>query len=174
MEDLLKLIRVVPDFPKPGIGFFDITTLLKDAEGFRQVIDEFYQHYKDVKIDRIAGIESRGFVFASALAYKMGKGLILLRKPGKLPAEKYRAEYSLEYGTDAVEMHTDAVEKGMSILVIDDLLATGGTAGAACVLVEKAGGTVAGVGFVIELAFLKGRDKLEGYEVFVIIKVESE
>jgi len=174
MLDIRKLTRVVPDFPKPGIGFFDITTVLKNGAAFRQVIDGFYHRFQHIACDRIAGIESRGFVFAAALAYKMDKGLILIRKPGKLPSETYSAEYQLEYGTDAVEMHADAVEEGMKVLVVDDLLATGGTAAAACSLIEKAGGTVAGAAFMIELDFLRGRDKLRQYDVYSMIHIEEE
>ncbi|MFC1561383.1 adenine phosphoribosyltransferase [candidate division KSB1 bacterium] len=174
MLNIREKIRVVQDFPKQGIGFFDITTLLKDGPAFRQVIDEFHREYRDTEFDRIAGTESRGFVFAAALAYKMNKGMIPVRKPGKLPAETYREEYALEYGTDAVEMHRDAVELGMNVLVIDDLLATGGTALATCRLIEKAGGSVAGVGFMIELGFLNGRQQLENYDLYSMLRIEEE
>lgn len=174
MLDIRKLTRVVQDFPKPGIGFFDITTVLKDGPAFHQVIDELYNRFKDADFERIAGTESRGFIYAAAMAYKMSKGLILIRKPGKLPADTIKEEYALEYGTDAVEMHTDAVDKGMRILVLDDLLATGGTAKATCALIEKAGGVVAGVGFMIELDFLKGRDKLKKYDIYSLMHVEDE
>lgn len=174
MIDIRKMTRVVPDFPKPGIGFFDITTVLKDGQAFQQVIDTLYDRFKNCEIDKITGIEARGFVYAAALAYKMKKGLILIRKPGKLPAETFRWEYELEYGTDAVEMHKDAVEPGENILVIDDLLATGGTVAATCKLIEEAGGKVEGVGFMIELDFLHGRDKLQKYDVFSIINIEEE
>jgi len=174
MSDLRSKLRTIPDFPKPGILFFDITTLLTDAVAFRETIDRFYERYKDTEFDRIAGTESRGFIYASALAYKMNKGVILIRKPGKLPAETYQEEYALEYGTDAIEMHRDAVGENMKVLVIDDLLATGGTALATCKLVEKAGGKVAGIGFVIELDFLKGADKLQDYDVFSMIHIENE
>ena len=174
MTDIREKIRIVQDFPKPGIGFFDITTMLKDGPAFRQAINNLYEIYRDTGIDKIAGIEARGFVFASVLAYKMRKGLVLIRKPGKLPAETLRKEYTLEYGSEAVEMHTDAVEKGEKILMIDDLLATGGTVGAACFLIEQAGGTIAGVGFLIELDFLKGREKLKKYGVYSMIHIEKE
>jgi len=174
VTDIRETIRIVQDFPKPGIGFFDITTMLKDGPAFRQAINNLYERYRDTGIDKIAGIEARGFVFASVLAYKMRKGLVLIRKPGKLPAETLRKEYALEYGSDAVEMHTDSVEKGEKILMIDDLLATGGTVGAACSLIEQAGGTIAGVGFLIELDFLKGREKLKKYGVYSMIHIEKE
>jgi len=172
MENIRDMLRIVPDFPKPGIGFVDITTVLKNGNAFRNVIDEFYNHYKNINVDRIIGIESRGFIFASVLAYVWNKGVIPVRKPGKLPADTYKAEYSLEYGTDAVEIHKDAVEKGMNILIIDDLLATGGTAQATCKLVEQAGGIVAGTGFMIELAFLNGREKLTDYDIYSMIIIE--
>jgi adenine phosphoribosyltransferase len=174
VTDIREKIRIVQDFPKPGIGFFDITTMLKDGTAFRQAINNLYERYRDTGIDKIGGIEARGFVFAAVLAYKMRKGLVLIRKPGKLPAETLRKEYALEYGSDAVEMHTDAVEKGEKILMIDDLLATGGTVGAACSLIEQAGGTIAGVGFLIELDFLKGREKLKKYGVYSMIHIEKE
>ena len=173
MIDLRKMTRIVPDFPKPGIGFFDVTTVLKDGPAFQQVVDTLYDRFKNLQIDKITGIEARGFVYAAALAYKMEKGLILVRKPGKLPAETFRQEYALEYGTDAVEMHKDAVGQGEKILVIDDLLATGGTVTATCKLIEEAGGTVAGIGFMIELDFLHGRDKLKKYDIFSIINIEE-
>lgn len=174
MIDIRKLIRIVPDFPKPGIGFFDITTLLKDKQGFQEVIDTFANHFKDFDFDKISGVEARGFVFASALAYKMNKGLILIRKPGKLPAETFSQEYELEYGADAVEMHKDAVEPSEKIVVIDDLIATGGTVKAACKLIENAGGEVAGIGFMIELCFLKGIDKLKKYNIYSMLKIEDD
>lgn len=174
MIDIQKLTRIVPDFPKPGIGFFDITTVLKDGPAFGQVIDSFYEVYREWDIDKIAGIEARGFVYASALAYKMKKGLILVRKPGKLPSEVLHHEYELEYGTDSVEMHKDAVEHDEKVLVIDDLLATGGTAEATCKLVEQAGGIVAGVGFMIELCFLNGRNKLKNHDIYSMLLIEEE
>ena len=173
MADIRKLTRVVPDFPKPGIGFFDITTVLKDEQGFQEVISDLSDRFKFFDIDKIAGIEARGFVFASALAYEMEKGLILIRKPGKLPAETLSQKYKLEYGTDAVEMHKDAVEPGEKILVIDDLLATGGTVEAACKLIENAGGEIAGIGFMIELGFLKGIEKIKKYHVYSILKIKK-
>lgn len=172
MIDIQKLTRIVPDFPKPGIGFFDITTVLKDGPAFGQVIDSFYEVYRERDIDKIVGIEARGFVYASALAYKMKKGLILVRKPGKLPSEVLHHEYELEYGTDSVEMHKDAVEHDEKVLVIDDLLATGGTAEATCKLVEQAGGIVAGVGFMIELCFLNGRNKLKNHDIYSMLQID--
>ncbi len=173
-ENLEKYIREVPDFPKPGIGFKDITTLLKDAEGFRLAVDQLAEQLTGVEIDAVAVIESRGFTFGSALAYKLGTGLLLVRKPGKLPARTIREEYSLEYGTDALEIHQDAVGRGQRILIVDDLLATGGTALAVARLVERSGGKVAGVAFVVELDFLNGRRKLEGYKIISLVHYQSE
>lgn len=158
--DLKDYIRDIPDFPKPGILFRDITPLLKDATALSTTIDRLAEAAAKWPVDAIAGIESRGFVFATALAVKVGKGLIPVRKPGKLPYATHRQEYDLEYGSDAVEIHTDAFEKGQRILLVDDLLATGGTMGAACDLVHKAGGEVVGCLFVIELSFLEGRSRL--------------
>ena len=174
MEELKQKIRNVPDFPKPGIGFKDITTLIKDGEAFKKSIDAIAQNYNPADIDLIVGIEARGFLFAAALAYKWGKGVIPIRKPGKLPAETVREEYSLEYGTDAIEIHKDAIVKNQRILIIDDLLATGGTVAAACRLVEKLGGKVAGIAFLIELSFLKGIEKLKNYPVISLIKFDEE
>lgn len=167
--DLKEKIRSIPDFPKPGILFRDITTLLKDADAFQEVIEQLAARYAKLPIDIIAGIESRGFIFGAALAARLKKGFIPIRKPGKLPAKTYSAEYSLEYGTDRIEMHADAVQQGSRVLLIDDLLATGGTMQAACRLVEQAGGTVSECAFVIELAFLNGKEKLKGYTVFSMI-----
>ena len=170
MIDIQKLTRIVPDFPKPGIGFFDITTVLKDGPAFRQVIDSFYEVYRERDIDKIAGIEARGFVYASALAYKLKKGLILVRKPGKLPSEVLHHEYALEYGTDSVEMHKDAVEHDENILVIDDLLATGGTMEATVRLVEQCGAEIIELAFLIELTALKGRERLAPHPVISLIQ----
>lgn len=167
--DFKKLIREVPDFPKPGIQFFDITTLLKDKDGFGQVIDSFEQHYREKRVDIVLGIEARGFIFAPAVAYALGTGFIPVRKPKKLPAEVESMEYELEYGTDRLEIHKDAIYPGQHVLIIDDVLATGGTAAAVAKLVEKLGGTVSGLGFVIELDFLKGRAKLNGYDVHSLV-----
>ena len=168
--DIKKIIRSIPDFPKKGILFRDITTLLKDPSAFSYVLDELAERYSGEQIDKIAGIESRGFIFAAPLALRLKKSFILIRKPGKLPADTYSAEYSLEYGTDRIEMHVDSVSSGENILIIDDLLATGGTMKAACELVERAGGQVAECSFLIELAGLAGRDKLKGYKTFSLIE----
>lgn len=169
MDNLKKLIREVPDFPKPGILFYDITTLLKTAQGLRSVIDQLTAHYQGTKIDTVIGIEARGFIFAPALAYALGAGFIPVRKPNKLPAEAVSATYELEYGTDTLHMHRDAVNPGDRVLIVDDLLATGGTASAVAGLVEQMGGIVAGLGFVIELDFLKGRKKLAGHDIFSLL-----
>ena len=168
-EHIAAAIREVPDFPKKGILFYDITTPIKDPALFREIVDIFHQQYADKKIDKVVGIEARGFLFASALAYKLGAGLIPVRKPGKLPAETVEVSYDLEYGTDSVQMHRDALEAGENVLVIDDLLATGGTAAATCKLVREMGADIVGVAFVVELDFLSGREKLEGEDIFSII-----
>jgi len=173
MNDLKKLIREIPDFPKPGILFYDITTLLKDAAGFRAVIDGLKTHYEDAGVDLVIGIEARGFIFAPALAYALGAGFIPVRKPKKLPGERLSVTYDLEYGSDTLEVHKDAIGDGHRILIVDDLLATGGTACATARLVEKAGGKVAGLGFVIELSFLHGRAKLNGYDVFSLMQYDK-
>lgn len=169
MEDLKKLIREVPDFPKKGINFYDITTLLLDPEGLEGTIDALTELCRGMQIDTIIGVESRGFIFGTPLAYQLGTGFIPVRKPKKLPSKTVSVSYDLEYGTDTLEMHKDAVGKGHRILIVDDLLATGGTAKAVVDLVEKAGGVVAGLLFVIELDFLEGRKKFEGYEVKSLI-----
>ncbi|MCX6623378.1 MAG: adenine phosphoribosyltransferase [Acidobacteria bacterium] len=169
MNDLKALIREVQDFPKPGINFYDITTLLKDAAGFRAVIDRLKERYAATPVDLVLGIEARGFIFAPALAYALNAGFIPVRKPRKLPAACEFIEYALEYGTDRLEIHRDAIERGQNVLIVDDVLATGGTAQATTRLVEKLGGKVAGLGFVIELDFLSGRDRLAGYDVFSLL-----
>lgn len=169
MNDLKALIREVPDFPKPGINFYDITTLLKDPAGWRAVIDALRQHYESTPVDAVVGIEARGFFFAPAIAYALGAGFVPVRKPGKLPAATARVEYALEYGTDSLEVHRDAIQPGQRVLILDDVLATGGTAAAVAKLVEDLGGTVVGLGFVIELDFLNGRRKLAGRELFSLI-----
>jgi adenine phosphoribosyltransferase len=174
MVDLKKTIRSIPDFPKKGIVFRDITTLLKNPRAFKEAIDKLSAHFADSEADIIVGPESRGFIFGSALAYKMGLGFVPVRKPGKLPAETESESYSLEYGIDTIEIHKDAVKSGTKALMIDDLLATGGTMLAACRLVEKLGGKVVGVGFLIELSFLNGREKLKKYPLFTLIDYESE
>jgi adenine phosphoribosyltransferase len=173
MEDLKKLIREVPDFPKPGILFYDITTLIKDKCGFRAVIDGLKYHYREAQVDVVLGIEARGFIFAPALAYALGAGFVPVRKPKKLPAECVSVRYDLEYGTDCLEMHRDAVTQGTRVLIIDDLLATGGTSAAAGRMVREAGGVVVGMGFVVELTFLKGREKLTGCDVFSLLEYDK-
>ena len=172
-DHLKKLIREVPDFPKPGILFYDITTLLKDGPGFRDVIDALKEHYQGSGVDMVIGIEARGFIFAPALAYALGAGFVPVRKPKKLPSDRVSVSYQLEYGTDSLEIHTDAIANGHSVLIVDDLLATGGTAAAVTKLVEKVGGKVAGAGFVVELTFLNGRRKLDGYDVFSLLKYDK-
>jgi adenine phosphoribosyltransferase len=174
MEELRRLIRNVPDFPHKGIQFKDITTLVKDGKAFAKVIDLFDQRYRDKRVDIIVGVESRGFIFGGALAYKWGVGFVPVRKPGKLPAEKIREEYELEYGTDALEIHTDAIQPGQRVLIIDDLLATGGTLAATARLVERLGGTVVGIAFLIELAFLNGREKIKQYDCYSIVQYHAE
>ena len=170
MEDLRQTIRDIPDFPQKGVIFKDITTLLKDPGAFRKAIDELAGVIGEKDHDVLLGVESRGFIFASALAYKLEKGLVIVRKPGKLPAQTIQASYELEYGTDSVEMHADAIETDQKVVIVDDVLATGGTARAVAELVEKAGGKVAALVFLIELEFLKGREKLSGYETISILK----
>ncbi|MGA2435409.1 MAG: adenine phosphoribosyltransferase [Bryobacteraceae bacterium] len=173
VPELKKLIREVPDFPKPGILFYDITTLLKDGPGFRAVIDALTERYRDAHIDTVVGIEARGFIFAPVLAYALGTGFIPVRKPKKLPADSVTVEYDLEYGSDSLAVHKDAIQPGQNVLIVDDLLATGGTARAVTKLVEKLGGRVAGLGFVIELSFLNGREKLAGYDVFSLLQYDA-
>lgn len=170
MEDLKKLVREIPDYPKPGILFYDITTLLKDPIGLHRAVDSLANHYVGRKIDRVIGIEARGFIFAPMVAYRLNAGFVPVRKPKKLPAETARATYKLEYGEDALEIHRDAVSKDNAVLIIDDLLATGGTAAAVAGLVESLGGRVAGLGFLIELDFLKGREKISRYDVHSVLK----
>lgn len=172
--ELITTIRNVPDFPKNGIVFRDITTLLKNKEAFHRFIDLMVERYKHERIDKVVGIESRGFIGGGALAYALGAGFVPIRKPGKLPAEKMRQEYQLEYGTDAIEVHRDAIAKGERILLHDDLLATGGTILAACKLVEQLGGTIVGLSFLIELSFLQPRKRLSRYDIFSLITYESE
>jgi adenine phosphoribosyltransferase len=173
-QDLKALIRSVPDFPKPGIVFRDITTLLKNPDGLKAAVDWLADRYRNEKIDIVTGIESRGFILGGALAHSLGVGFAPMRKPGKLPAETVGAEYKLEYGTDSIEMHVDAVRTGDRVLIVDDLLATGGTAQAAVALVRKLGGVVVGPAFMIELTFLNGRSKLGGCDVRSMIEYDSE
>ncbi len=170
MDALKTLIRQVPDFPKPGILFYDITTLLADGAGLRQAIDCLADPYRDAGIDLVVGIESRGFIFGAAVADRLGVGFVPVRKPGKLPSTTVRVEYELEYGTDALEMHADAVASGQRVLVVDDLLATGGTARAVVDLVSGRGADVHAVAFLIELEALGGRDRLAGQEVFAVLR----
>jgi len=169
--ELATRVRIVPNFPKPGIMFQDITTLLKDRDSLRSVNDI---RYKEARIDKVVSVESRGFIVGASLALSLQAGFVPVRKTGKLPAATLREEYALEYGTDSVEIHTDAIQRGERILLHDDLLATGGTMTAAVKLVERLGGMVVGIAFLIELAFLNGRQKLSGYDVFSIIRVEKE
>lgn len=173
MNELKKLIREVPDFPKPGINFYDITTLLKDAEGLETAIDAMTEQCRGMEIDTIIGIESRGFIFAAPLAYQLGTGFVPVRKPKKLPAEIASVSYALEYGEDSLEIHKDAVGEGHRVLIVDDLLATGGTAKAVCDLVEGLNGKVAGLHFLVELTFLNGRGKLDGHDVKSLIQYDS-
>lgn len=168
--DLKSAIRDIPDFPKKGIIFKDITTLLAQGDIFKTVIDRFAAHYQSKKIEKVVGIESRGFIFGTPVAYKLGSGVVLIRKKGKLPYKTISATYALEYGTDTLEMHEDAVKRGTRVLIVDDLLATGGTAKATAELVEKAGGKIVGFAFLIELAFLNGRKNLKGHDVFSLIQ----
>ena len=173
MDQLKQLIREVPDFPKPGINFYDITTLLKHPDGLRQTVDALAAEYEGEKVDTVIGVEARGFIFAPALAYHLGAGFVPVRKPKKLPAECASISYDLEYGQDTLEIHRDAVGNGHRVIIADDLLATGGTAKAVCNLVEQLGGIVVGLVFVVELEFLAGRAKLSGYDVRSLIKYQS-
>jgi adenine phosphoribosyltransferase len=174
MHQLATSIRSVPDFPKKGIVFRDITTLLKDPRALQSAVDLLHERHRSERIDKVVGIEARGFILGAALALRLGAGFVPVRKRGKLPAETLREEYALEYGTDVVEIHADAVQRGERVLLHDDLLATGGTAAAGCRLIERMGGTIVGLSFLIELTFLNGRSKLPGYDVFSIIQYDSE
>ncbi len=173
VNPLQRLVREVPDFPKPGILFYDITTLLQDPLGLKAVIDGLSSRFAGEKIDKVAGIEARGFIFAPAVAYALGAGFVPVRKPGKLPAARKRIEYQLEYGTDALEIHVDAAKPGERVLIVDDVLATGGTARAAADLVASLGAEVAGLGFVLELDFLSGRAKLPEYAIHSLVHYAS-
>jgi adenine phosphoribosyltransferase len=170
LNNLKEKIRVVEGFPIEGVSFKDITTLLKDAEALKECIDQLAGRFKDIKVDLVVGPESRGFMFATPLAYLLGTGFVPVRKPGKLPAETVSYEYKLEYGTSKLEIHKDSIKSGQKVLIVDDLLATGGTMYATAKLVEKLGGEIVGLGFLIELRELKGREKLKGYNVESLIK----
>ena len=172
-EPLKQLIRTVPDFPKPGILFYDITTLLKDKTGFAQLIDAFAAYYIGKEIDLVLGIEARGFIFGPALAYRLNAGFVPVRKPKKLPAPVAKVNYDLEYGTDSLEIHLDAIEPGQRVLIVDDLLATGGTMQATVQLVRQLGGEIVSIGFAIELDFLKGRSKFQQYDVFSLLHYDE-
>ena len=167
--DLTAFIRDIPDFPKPGIMFKDISPLLKDAKAFQTAIDRLVDHYRPLDIDYVVGIESRGFLVGAPLAYHLGKGFIPIRKPGKLPYKTEKIDYALEYGSGSLEIHADALSQGHRLLVVDDLLATGGTVAATRALIERLGGHVAAVGFLVELAFLDGRSKLPGLDVHALM-----
>lgn len=172
--DLYSFIRNAPDFPKKGIVFRDITTLLKNPEAFNYAFERLYEKAKDLNINKVVGIESRGFIFGGALALRLNAGFVPVRKKGKLPAETVSETYYLEYGADTIEIHKDAISSGDRVLLHDDLLATGGTALAACKLIEKLGGKIVQVSFLIELSFLKGRERLKNYDVFALLNYESE
>lgn len=170
MEGLKNLIREVPDFPKPGILFYDLTTLLKDKDGLQKVINALTDQYQGKNIDKVVGIEARGFIFAPTLAYNLNAGFVPVRKKGKLPAETISATYELEYGEDILEMHRDSIERGQQVLIVDDLIATGGTAAATARMVKQLGGEVVAFAFVVELEALNGPAKLDGYDVFSMLK----
>lgn len=167
-ERVARTVREIPDFPKPGIAFKDITPVLQDGDLFRTIINYYAEYYSDKEISKIVGIESRGFIFGAALAHEMGIGLTLIRKPGKLPYQKYGVDYDLEYGTDRVEIHIDGVQRGEKVVLVDDLLATGGTAAAACSLLESCGADVQEIAFIIELEFLGGREKLGDHHIHTL------
>jgi len=172
--DLKALIREIPDFPKPGIGFKDITTVLKDAGAFRQTVQLMADPFRDDKVDAVVGVESRGFILGAPIAYELGCGFVLVRKAGKLPSDTISTTYQLEYGTDTLEIHTDAISPGQRVLIVDDLLATGGTISAAADLVRKLSGEIVGFSFFVELKFLKGRERLKGYRVHSLVVYDSE
>jgi adenine phosphoribosyltransferase len=172
-EPLKQLIRAVPDFPKAGILFYDITTLLKDKSGFAELIDAFAQYYIGKNVDLVLGIEARGFIFGPALAYRLNAGFVPVRKPGKLPAETVTIKYDLEYGSDSLQIHKDAIQPGQRVIIVDDLLATGGTMLATCDLVKQLGGEIVGVTVAVELDFLKGRDKFPEIDVFSLMHYDE-
>ena len=169
-EDLAAHIREIPDWPKKGIHFYDITTLLSDAGAFRRAVDGLAAPFVDKGVDIVVSVEARGFIFGGALAHALGAGFVPARKPGKLPYDKIRVDYALEYGTDAIEMHRDAIKPGQRVLIFDDVLATGGTVAATAELVQRLGGDIVSVAFLSELAFLNGRERLKGLDVFSLIK----
>jgi adenine phosphoribosyltransferase len=171
---LEKSIRSIPDFPKKGILFRDVTTLIQDKAAFKKAVDLLAKAFKGKKFDKVVGVEARGFIFGAAIAHKLGAGFVPVRKKGKLPFKTISATYALEYGTDTLEIHQDAIAKGEKVLIIDDLLATGGTVGAVIELVGKLGGKIGGIGFVIELVDLKGKEKLQNYPVYSLVKFEGE
>src|SRR5947199_5065195 len=172
-EPIKRLIREVPDFPKKGILFYDITTLLKDKAGFATLIDALAEHYIDKRVDMVVGIEARGFIFGPALAYRLNAGFVPVRKPKKLPAETAKVTYQLEYGSDSLEIHKDAIQPGQRVIIVDDLLATGGTCAATVQLAKSLGGSIAGLAFVVELDFLNGKEKLKEYDVFSLLHYSS-
>ncbi len=172
-EPLKELIRTIPDFPKPGILFYDITTLLKDKRGFAQLIDAFAAYYIGKEVDLVLGIEARGFIFGPALAYRLNAGFVPVRKPKKLPGPTAKVTYDLEYGTDSLEIHLDAIEPGQRVVIVDDLLATGGTMEATVQLVRQLGGEVVGLGFAIELDFLNGRSRFVEYDVLSLLHYDE-
>ena len=172
--DLKSMIREIPDYPKPGILFYDLTTLLQEPRGFHSLVDRLCDHYEDGhKVDIVAGIEARGFIFAPALAYRLNAGFVPIRKPKKLPSKTVSVTYQLEYGSDSLEIHADAVKPGQHVLLCDDLLATGGTAAAAIELIRQLGGEIAGAAFAVELSFLNGRAKVPGIDVFSLLKYDK-
>jgi adenine phosphoribosyltransferase len=173
MDNLKKLVREIPDYPKPGILFYDVTTLLKDKQGFHSLIDSLCAHYAQAPVDIVVGIEARGFIFAPALAYSLGAGFVPARKPKKLPGRTAKVTYDLEYGTDTLEIHEDAIDRGQRVIICDDLLATGGTAAAAVTLVRQMGAEVTGAAFAVELRFLNGRKKLAGLDVFSLMQYDK-
>ncbi len=173
MDELKKLIRAIPDYPKPGILFYDLTTLLKDPRGFHILVDQLCDRYANQHVDIVVGVEARGFILAPALAYRLDAGFVPARKPKKLPAKAAHVSYQLEYGTDSLEIHEDAIQPGQHVLISDDLLATGGTAAATVELVRKLGGEVKGLAFAVELMFLNGRAKLPGLDVLSLIQYDS-
>jgi adenine phosphoribosyltransferase len=169
-EELRAKIREVPDFPKPGILFYDITTLLKDAEAYRDAVNLMVEPYKEAQVDIVVGMESRGFIFSGPIAYQLHAGLVPVRKLGKLPSETVSVEYALEYGSNTLEIHKDAIQPGQRVLIVDDLLATGGTVRGTIELVERLRGTIIGLDFLVELTFLKGRERLTGYEAASVVQ----